>query len=178
MTSASLVTGFLAIIAVVEANLIQAVALVSLAAILDSCDGPVARRTGGDRAFGTNLDSLADLVSFGVVPAMALYMGPLHAPPVLGLIACLAFLLAGAWRLARFPIVKRTSHFLGLPIPVAGVSVMYALVLWSPGPVAALLIAVIASALMVSTVPFPTLHAARRSTATLRVQYERRFRRR
>lgn len=178
ITSASVVAGFLGLLAAVGANLLLAVALVILAAVFDSLDGVMARRSAGEHAFGANLDSLADLLAFGVVPAMALYMGPLHTLPVLGLAGCLCFLLAGAWRLARFPLVRQCDHFVGLPIPVAGVLVMIVL-LGRPAPSLALLMAVMASAMMISTLPFPTFPALRRDvTAVLRTPDKRRFHRR
>jgi CDP-diacylglycerol--serine O-phosphatidyltransferase len=178
LTSAALVAGFLGLLAAVGDDLVQAAGLVTLAAVLDSLDGAVARRGAVDHAFGANLDSLADLVSFGVVPAMALYVGPLHALPVLGLAGCLGFLLAGTWRLARFPLVKHSDHFVGLPIPVAGVLVMLIL-LWRPSAGLALLLAVTASVLMISTQPFPTFPAACKwAVATVYAPHRRRFSRR
>lgn len=159
ITSAGLAAGFLGLLAAASAELVQAAGFVAIAAGCDALDGFMARRNGEDSAFGSNLDSLADLMSFGVVPAMALYVGPLGGVP-LGLIVCLGFLLAGAWRLARFPLVMQDGHFVGLPIPVAGVAVML-LVLWRPGTGLALLIVVAASALMVSTLRFPTLTSTR-----------------
>ena len=162
ITSAGLVAGFLALLAIIDAQILQATIWVILAAVLDSLDGPVARRRSGDRAFGANLDSLADMVSFGVVPAMALYLGPLHAVPILGLTTCLIFLLGAAWRLARFPIVKRCDCFLGMPMPVAGVLLMVVL-LWRPAPELALIITGVISALLVSTLPFPTLQTMYRA---------------
>jgi CDP-diacylglycerol---serine O-phosphatidyltransferase len=166
ITSASLVVGFLALLAAVEGHLGQAAALVALAGILDLLDGAAARRHGGDREFGTNLDSLVDIVSFGVVPAMALYVGPLRTLPVLGLAGCLCFLVAGAWRLARFPLVKRSDHFVGVPIPVAGVLLMFFL-LWEPAAGLTLAVVLVASVLMLSTIPFPTLPAASRGATAL-----------
>ena len=163
LTSAGLVAGFLALLAVTDAQILSATFWVVLAAIFDSVDGAVARRGSAGSAFGANLDSLADLASFGVVPAVALYLGPLHAVPVLGLGTSLLFLLCAAWRLARFPIVKRGDCFLGLPTPVAGVLTMVVLLgQLAPGP--ALIIAGAISALMVSSVPFPTLATVHRGT--------------
>jgi CDP-diacylglycerol--serine O-phosphatidyltransferase len=84
ITSAGLAAGFLGLLAIIDAQILQATIWVILAAVLDSLDGAVARRRSGDHTFGANLDSLPDMVSFGVVPAMALHLGPLHAgwPPV------------------------------------------------------------------------------------------------
>jgi CDP-diacylglycerol--serine O-phosphatidyltransferase len=176
LTSANLVAGFLGLLAAVDAHLAQATGLVILAAICDSLDGVVARRTGGNRSFGANLDSLADLVSFGVVPATAVYFGPLHSQQFLGVVICSTFLLAGAWRLARFPLIKRCSYFLGLPMPVAGVLLMVIL-LWRPGVGFISVITATASVVMVSTLPFPTLQAVGSATSTiLSGNHERRLR--
>lgn len=153
-------------IAVVHANLPQAVAWVAVAAIFDSMDGAAARRNGGDNSFGANLDSLADLVSFGVVPAIGLYLGPLYPLSLVGLAAGVCFLLAGAWRLARFPLVKRCEYFVGVPIPVAGVLLMTTL-LWQPSLGLSLVLTLTLSALMVSTLPFPTLHTVCQRTKAL-----------
>lgn len=165
MTSGNLTAGFLALL-VTQANLLLAAALVMFAAALDSLDGVAARRTPTKDPFGANLDSLADLVSFGVVPAVALYAGTLHTLPALGLAACLGFLLCGAWRLARFLLVKNSRYFVGLPIPPAGVLMML-LALWNPSPLLALLSTSALSALMVSTVPFPTLSTSLRGAASI-----------
>jgi CDP-diacylglycerol--serine O-phosphatidyltransferase len=167
ITSAGLAAGFLALLAIIEGQILRATIWIILAAVLDSLDGAVARRRSGDHTFGTNLDSLADMVSFGVVPAMALYLGPLHAVPVLGLASSVVFLLGAAWRLARFPIVKRYDCFLGMPMPVAGVLLMV-LLLWRPAPALALIITGAISALLVSTLPFPTLQTIYRATRNTR----------
>jgi CDP-diacylglycerol--serine O-phosphatidyltransferase len=172
LTSAGLAAGFLAILAVIDAQIWRATIWVILAAVLDSLDGAVARRRSDDHAFGTNLDSLADMVSFGVVPAIALHLGPLHAMPILGLGASLVFLLGAAWRLARFPLVKRCDCFLGVPMPVAGVLLMVFL-LWRPAPELALIITGAISALLVSTLPFPTLQTIYRATRNTRRGHSR-----
>ncbi len=161
VTSGNLTAGFVALLAI-PANLLQASVLIMIAAGFDSLDGMMARRNPSKGSFGANLDSLADLVSFGVVPAMALYLGLLHGLGVLGLAACLAFLLCGAWRLARFPLTARPDWFVGLPIPPAGVLMML-LAVWGPPPILALLSTFTLGALMISTVPFPTLPGLRRS---------------
>lgn len=154
ITSGNLTAGFLALLAA-QTHLLVATMLIILAAALDSIDGIVARRTPNRDLFGSNLDSLADLVSFGVVPALALYLGLLNTLSLVGLAASLGFLLCGAWRLARFPIVGNTRYFVGLPIPPAGVLAMM-LALWNPPALLALLATAALGALMISTIPFPT----------------------
>ncbi len=169
LTSGSLAAGFLALFLIFQTNdLLAAAGLVALAAVLDGLDGYAARRAGNDEGdegeFGGNLDSLADVVSFGAVPAFALYWGSLYALPVVGLVACLIFFLCGAWRLARFSILKNPLYFVGFPIPAAGVLVALLAALLaatSPHPFLALPVVLVLSFLMVCTVPFPTLSGLR-----------------
>jgi CDP-diacylglycerol--serine O-phosphatidyltransferase len=165
LTSGSLAAGFLALFLIFQTNdLLAAAGLVALAAVFDGFDGAMARRIGTEGEFGTNLDSLADVVSFGAVPAFALYWGSLYALPVVGLVACLIFFLCGAWRLARYSILKNPLYFVGFPIPAAGVLVaLLAAVLaaTSPHPFLALPVVLVLSFLMVCTVPFPTLSGLR-----------------
>lgn len=156
-TSAGLSLGFAALL-VSQSALGLATVLVLLAAVLDAVDGALARRSGCDQAFGGQLDSLTDIVCFGLVPAAALWWTLLHQLPVLGAITCGAFLLAGAWRLARFHLVKRPDRFVGLPIPPAGLLLM-AVALWTPSPWLAVVPALALALLMVSSVPIPTLPA-------------------
>jgi CDP-diacylglycerol---serine O-phosphatidyltransferase len=155
-TCGNLISGFLALLMVTQGNYNQAVLLVALAAGFDLLDGAIARRcsTAGD--FGCNLDSLADLVSFGVVPAFALYMSQLYTLDGIGIAVCLAFLVAGAVRLARFPLVRDPDHFLGLPIPPAGLAVASLAALVPPVGLS-LFSALALAALMVSRRPFPKL---------------------
>ena len=157
ITSGSLVAGFLALILAAQAEFGWAAGVVLVATGLDAADGAAARR-GTSHAFGAQLDSLADLLSFGVAPAFALYLGVLHSVPFAGIAACLAFVLSGAWRLARFSIVRRPGCFLGLPIPPAGAVAVLLAALTVPAPLA-LTITVGLAVLMVSTLPFPTLGA-------------------
>lgn len=166
MTSGNLAAGFLGLVAVPK-DIRIALVLVILAAVFDSLDGFVARRKGKEGAFGANLDSLSDLVSFGVVPAMALYIGQVQTLPVVGLAVALGFVLCGGWRLARFPLVKDAHSFVGLPIPPTGIALV-ALALWAPSALVALVGAVALSALMVSALPFPTLAMCARGCATVK----------
>jgi CDP-diacylglycerol---serine O-phosphatidyltransferase len=156
LTSGSLTAGFLSMLLIFDADILAAAGLIALAAIFDVIDGPMARRKGTEGAFGTNLDSLADLVSFGAAPALALYLGSLHNLSLIGLAACLGFFLCGAWRLARFSLCKNPLYFVGCPIPFAGVLVAILAAL-RPHPFLALPVIFALSALMVGTLPFPTL---------------------
>lgn len=157
-TFANLSAGFGALLFAVGHSFGAAAALVGVAAAFDTVDGAIARRKNADGEFGRNLDSLADLVSFGAAPALALYLGPLSALPEAGAAVCLFYLVCGAFRLARFPLVAGPGCFVGLPIPPAGVLVA----LLAAAEVSAMLAvaaAVSLGALMVSTLRFPTLAA-------------------
>ncbi len=165
VTSGNLVAGCLALMTARTSPAVAA-GLVVLAVVFDALDGTIARRNAAESAFGGNLDSLADLLSFGVVPAMALWWGPFSGLPVVGDAVCVAFVVCGAWRLARFPLVKDCDCFLGLPIPVAGVLVMLVVLLPLP-PWLALVAAAALAVLMLSALRFPTLAAARRGATTV-----------
>jgi len=156
VTCGNLAAGFVALVLASQGALVEAAGFVVLAALLDLVDGYVARLGDGESEFGANLDSLADVVSFGAAPALALYLGTLRELEALGLLACVVFVACGAARLARFPLVRRADHYVGLPIPPAGLG-MALLAAANPTPPVALVAAVVVSALMVSRVPFPNL---------------------
>ena len=158
-TCGNLASGFLALLFAASGDFVLAAGFVLAAAVLDLLDGAIARngcRKGDELSeFGKNLDSLADVVSFGAAPAFAAYAAVLEARPVVGLAGCLVFFVCGALRLARFPLVGRPDRFVGLPIPPAGLFVT-ALAAIGPPSLPMLAVLAVTSALMVSTVPFPT----------------------
>jgi len=156
LTSGNLVAGFLALILAARGEFVWAAGLIGVAATFDSVDGLVARHTHSESPFGSKLDSLADLVSFGATPALILYVGSLHQLPVLGLAASMAFIVGGAWRLARFSLVEERDHFVGFPIPPAAVISVVLVVASAPPPLVCVVTALLAG-LMVSTIPIPTL---------------------
>jgi CDP-diacylglycerol--serine O-phosphatidyltransferase len=161
LTSSNLAAGFLALILAEQGEFGWAAGCVGVAAGCDAVDGLVARLTRSECAFGSQLDSLADLVSFGVAPALILYFSALQLIPGAGL-ACLAFVLCGGWRLARFQAGEESRrHFVGLPIPPAGLITVGLALLDLPSGVA-LGCVVLVSVLMVSRLPFPTLAELRR----------------
>jgi len=102
-----------------------AIACVLVAALLDGCDGRVARATNSASRFGAELDSLSDVVCFGAVPAFILYDWGLSAYGGLGWLACLSLAAAAALRLARFNVTSAdpgrpswANHFFtGIPAP-------------------------------------------------------------
>ncbi len=121
MTSASLFSGFYAIVASIKLNLEQAAVAVIIAAVFDGLDGRIARMTNTTSRFGVEYDSLADLVSFGVAPAVLAYQWALRGFGRLGWLAAFLYCATTALRLARFNTLAHTSkrYFLGLPCPAA-----------------------------------------------------------
>lgn len=171
LTALNLVSGTGALMCAVEgrAELVPlALSLIVAALAFDLADGRVARKLGVSSDLGLELDSLADLVSFGVAPAMLLYTLRLAEAGPFAAAAAVAFVLAGAFRLARFNVLSQqgqpaTKFFVGMPIPAAAsVALTAGLGHTLPGfgaalPVGAVAVCtLVAAALMVSTVPFPS----------------------
>ncbi len=172
LTSGNLVCGFLGLILASQGEFGWAAGLVGLGAGLDAVDGIVARH--GDRddeGFGADLDSLADMLTFGATPAMMLYLSLLHDIHIAGIAVCLGFVLCGAWRLARFPLVASPRRYVGLPIPAAGVTAAIVAAVAPPADLA-LVIATFLTMLMISEVPFPTLFPNRRARQAGEVDLE------
>lgn len=122
LTTASLFIGFLGLTWAIKGDYASCALCILSSCIFDGLDGKVARLTGTTSEFGVQLDSLADLVAFGVVPATMTYLWMLDGFGRLGLMAAFLFIACGALRLARFNVEAATSskkHFVGLPIPAA-----------------------------------------------------------
>ena len=118
ITSMNLLSGVMGVIFTLEGHLEWALPLMVLAAVFDFCDGLAARLLGAYSPIGGELDSLADLVSFGVLPSLMLYkVMPADAPAILRYIP-LFIAVMSAVRLAKFNVDDRqTLDFLGLPTP-------------------------------------------------------------
>ncbi len=186
-TTANIAAGFYAILQTVHGTAAEpwhmdfAAKAIGFAVLFDGLDGRIARMTNTASDFGRELDSLADVITFGVAPALLAWMWGFHLLPVvkifpdlhlklsqLGSIACFAFLIAGASRLARFNIAKNPQpsnpgrpgkkYFVGMPIP-AGAGVIAAVVHYGGGePITSwvtaiswLMMVVVVGYLMVST---------------------------
>lgn len=122
ITSGSLFAGFYVIIASTDGNFERAAWFILLSAILDGLDGKVARLTGTTSKFGMELDSLADVVAFGVAPGVLMYTWALKPYGKLGWLAAFLYVVCGALRLARFNVQISTvesKRFVGMPIPAA-----------------------------------------------------------
>lgn len=158
LTALNLVLGMFAIINSVNGQYISAAWLIVAALVADGLDGRVARYFGVSSDFGKELDSLCDLVSFGVAPALLAYLFLLKDYGFLGGIIAAIFATCGALRLARFnvnaSIVK--GYFMGLPIPTAG-CVVATFVMLGIKPVGWFfpLLVTIFAYLMVSTIRYP-----------------------
>jgi CDP-diacylglycerol--serine O-phosphatidyltransferase len=186
MTSANLLCGYYAVVASLIGNpddFNHAAKAIGIAIVFDSLDGRVARLTGTNTEFGVQFDSLADVVSFGVAPAVLAYSwgvrsvanltpGALRQLGHFGWLCCLAFLICCAWRLARFNVQGMapggSKYFVGMPTPAAaGVIASCVHAFHKGGPlldvgaiydwrwsVAWLLLAVVLGGLMTSTIRF------------------------
>lgn len=121
-TLGNIFCGFFAIIKAVNGQYVHAAYLIFIASFFDLFDGKIARATQSTSRFGIEFDSLADLVSFGVAPALLFYLWTLTRLPRVGWLSAFLFVICGALRLARFnAMVDKTNpeHFTGLPIPCA-----------------------------------------------------------
>ncbi len=172
LTLLALASGITAIRFAIDGKWEIAVTFIICAGILDMLDGRAARLLGADSRFGAQLDSLADLVSFGVAPGIIMYRWSLEQMGHAGWIAALIFCACGAIRLARFNVesvrdegaTKGNPYFTGLPTPAAACMMLLPLLIsfqwndplvrqpWVSGVMIA-----ITSVLMVSRLPTPSI---------------------
>ncbi|MDR0499287.1 MAG: CDP-diacylglycerol--serine O-phosphatidyltransferase, partial [Holophagales bacterium] len=179
ITLISVLCGFLSIVMSINANgasernlFLQAAFLLVLAAVLDGLDGRVARATKTTSNFGVQLDSLADVLSFGMAPAILAYKYGFFAigqqyprAMTVGCAASFFFLACGALRLARFNIQVEhvdSRFFIGMPIPVGAICVASVILKW-PGSISSVPMAYMFSGMlfivgifMISTLSFPS----------------------
>lgn len=158
-TTGNLFVGFWALIEAVHQHFERSAILIVVAIVLDMLDGRIARLTGTTSEFGAELDSLSDMISFGVAPALTTYLWGLETVSRQGWLVAFLFVVCGALRLARFNVQKAVvdgRFFVGLPIPAAAgqlATVIYVLAEADrklPEPVLLALVVILAF-LMVST---------------------------
>jgi CDP-diacylglycerol--serine O-phosphatidyltransferase len=120
-------------ISVVNGDFLKASWLLAIAIVLDMMDGRIARITNTTSSFGVQLDSLSDLVSFGVAPSLMMYQFILRDLDKIGIAIAVLLVLCSALRLARFNVIAKRSaavhgFFVGLPTPAsAGLLVFFVL---------------------------------------------------
>jgi len=128
LTTAALSCGFFAITSAINDRYVNAAVAIIVALVLDGLDGRVARLTNTQSDFGAQYDSMADVVSFGVAPAILMYTWALAPLGKLGWIAAFVHMVGGALRLARFNVqleIDDKRFFQGLPSPAAGAVLAY-----------------------------------------------------
>ena len=154
ITLGNLVFGLLSLIMTFEAKYKFSIIFILLAGLMDRYDGKVARFLQVSSSFGKELDSLADLISFGVAPSLLMFnLYNFISLGYLGYLCFLIFPLAGAFRLARYNCSKFDNVYTGIPITLAGMLVaLYALITLNSPPnfPLTIIIILILSYLMVS----------------------------
>jgi CDP-diacylglycerol---serine O-phosphatidyltransferase len=175
-TIANLYCGWACVVYAMRGDIATAAPFIGIAIILDMLDGRIARMTGTTSDFGVQLDSLADLISFGMAPAVLAFQWGLMPLGRLGWAAGFLFVTAAALRLARFNIQPQTDkrYFVGLPSPAAAAIPAATIFYYPSGLVArpeaflAVAMMLIPALLMVSTIRF-------RSFKTIDLRQRRRY---
>lgn len=173
-TSLNLFCGYMSVIFTSREEYLVAGWLIILALICDILDGRIARLTSVTSRFGAELDSLSDLVSFGVAPAFLIFHRYLADYLIVGLITTSVFVLCGALRLARFNVTPPSDRdvFTGLPIP-AGAGILCTLTIFEMQffpffkipDVAIPFVLLLTGFLMVSTVEYPAMKKSKKTSA-------------
>lgn len=166
-TVGNMFCGFVSIRCSFDGEPIYAAWMIILAGFFDALDGKVARFAGSTSRFGVELDSFADLISFGIAPAVLFYN--LHVYPLgkWGWILGFVFVMCGAFRLARFNLqqskLEEKLPYMGLPIPTAAITlvsyVLFCNEIWGTVrfPKALITMIIAFSGLMVSGIEYETL---------------------
>jgi len=152
--------GFLSIIMILKEAFGVACQLMLLAIIFDSIDGWIVRRTKrkDDNDFGKNVDSLSDIISFGVAPALLIYS--ITSFRYINILVSLLIVTCGILRLSRFNVIANVKDtFVGLPIPVMAALVSSIYLSGIPNEYIILLIVTVISFIMVSSIEYPKINA-------------------
>ena len=131
VTTGALFSGFYSIVAAMHGRFSAAAIAILAATILDAIDGRIARLTKTESAFGVQYDSLSDMVSFGVAPAVVVFQWGLDSLEQFGWIVTFVYMACAALRLARFNTSGDLRSFMGLPSPSAAVIVVAAVWIWA-----------------------------------------------
>ncbi len=167
-TVGNMFCGWACIVFAMRGDFATAAPLVGIAMILDTLDGRIARATGATSEFGVEFDSLADVISFGVAPAVLVFAWGLEPLGRLGWAVGFLYVTATALRLARFNVQPNSPdkrYFAGMPSPAAGGVLAATVFAWPAGlgiaqaPVFALLVVLVPALLMVSRIRFRSFGA-------------------
>lgn len=120
LTFINLSLGIISLLFAIKNELIQASLLVMVAALTDRFDGKVARMLDSTSELGKELDSLSDLISFGVAPIIIAWKLSFFHIGIIGYILAVIFPIAGAYRLARYNVTTFNNVYSGIPITIAG----------------------------------------------------------
>jgi CDP-diacylglycerol--serine O-phosphatidyltransferase len=162
-TMGNLFCGFLSILSAMDGEAVHACRFILLGMFLDGLDGFVARVSRSATRFGVELDSLADLITFGLAPAILVYSFQLKALGKWGWVLGFVYVMCGAFRLARYNLGARgkaQSGFEGLPIPAAASLLvsytLFAFEMWGElrHPRFLVIMMIVTSGLMVSSIPY------------------------
>lgn len=167
-TALNIASGFLSLVFTSHGDFHTGALFIFIAAFFDLIDGLLARLTKTTSMFGVELDSLADVVSFGAAPAFLIYQSYLIKFDFLGILISSLLLIFGAFRLARFNVqiedIKIKLDFNGLPIPIAALAVSSLILFYHNGaniikPFDSTIIpsVIVLSLLMVSNIKYNTL---------------------
>ena len=174
VTSANIAAGFMAMVAAADGRFELSVYLLVVAILCDVLDGTIARLLGATSEFGQEMDSFSDAISFGVAPALLVYLAVLRPLGFWGLVVCLIYLLAGVTRLTRFVLTSdahsKELRTTGAPIPAAASYLMAAVLMRDSMSVQAVaLLVLVMSLLMVSKIRLPSLKGKNIVTAMMLV---------
>ena len=163
-TVGNLFAGFFALISTLNKDYQSAAVAIGIAVLLDGLDGRVARLAKATSDFGFQLDSLADVVSFGIAPSILIYSWGFADLGNLARLCAFIFLICGAMRLARFNAqVQDLKQFMGLPIPAGAGFVAATVHFFGQAPATTLfkfylvVITLLIAFLMISTIRYPSL---------------------
>ena len=126
VTFCNMLAGATSIVMSLNGKFRMAMAFIIIASIADRYDGRVARKLNTDSELGVQMDSMGDVISFGVAPAILVYMSRVMTLEgnirIIGGVATMIYICAGAFRLARFNVdgMDEDNSFYGMPIPIAG----------------------------------------------------------
>ena len=160
--------GLLSIVAASQEQFVPSLWYIVLSAVCDSLDGLMARLTNSASEFGVELDSLADVVGFGVAPSFLLYALALKSHGTVGILVAAVPLIMGALRLARFNVQLvgfSKDHFTGMPIPLSALTIVSYILFFGADAIhvreslqyGLMATAVACGGLMISTIPYPVV---------------------